>query len=54
MKITCERTLENEELKELEYEANLMLRLDQSKNWVGFGMLYRTTGENEFHFKEWD
>ncbi len=50
MKISCDRKLGDEERKQLEHHAQLMFRLDVSKDWVGDGMLYRTTEKNEFHF----
>ena len=50
MKITCERKLGSEERKDLEHRARLMHKLDLMSDWVGFGMLYRTTEKNEFHF----
>jgi len=50
MKITCDRKLGDEEKDVLVASAKLMNLMDLSNDWVGFGMLYRTTKEGEFHF----
>ena len=50
MKITCNRSLGDEEMKVLVCEAKLMDLMGINKAWTGDGMLYRTTGEGEFKF----
>jgi hypothetical protein len=50
MKFTCDRKLGDEEKKILVTSAKLMNLLELNEDWVGFGMLYRTTAQDEFHF----
>jgi hypothetical protein len=50
MKITCERKLGDEEKDVLVASAKLMDFMGWNDQWVGDGMLYRTTKEGEFHF----
>jgi hypothetical protein len=50
MRITCERKLGDEEKQVLVASAKLMDLLGLNNDWVGDGMLYRTTKKGEFHF----
>ena len=50
--INSERKLGSEEIKDLEFEARLMQRLDLKNQWVGDGMLYQTSNPNEFFFRD--
>tara|TARA_R110000824_G_scaffold60010_1_gene160730 strand:- start:1095 stop:1286 length:192 start_codon:yes stop_codon:yes gene_type:complete len=54
MKITCDRRLGDEEKEMLVAEAKnmdaLSNKLEINKQWVGDGMLYRTTVKDVYHF----
>ena len=51
MKITCDRKLGFEELKELKAHAKFMMALGLTKDWTGDGMLYLHAGtSNSFKF----
>ena len=50
MKITCERLLGEEEMQDCISSAKLMDFMGWNKQWIGDGMLYRTTAKDEFHF----
>ena len=50
MKITCDRSLGDEEMKCLVDDAKLMNFMEHNNMWTGDGMLYRTTAKGVFHF----
>lgn len=50
MKITCDRKLGDEEMHVLVGSAKLMDFMGWNNQWVGDGMLYRTTAKNVYHF----
>lgn len=54
MKITCDRKLSDEEMEMLVAEAETIDAFNNTfeinKQWVGNGMLYRTTAKDVYHF----
>ncbi len=50
MEITCDRKLGAEEMQDCISSAKLMDFMDLNKEWVGDGMLYRTTVKDVYHF----